>query len=74
MAKYKVILHFSDGDVEDDNYGEFYSSKAEAESAGQEGLHDTQTGAEILNLSNPGDNPYDPQDFDQAWYEVVKVK
>lgn len=75
MAKYKLLIHFSDGTVEEeDNNGEFFSSKEEADDAGSNLLNAYQTGGWTLNMSNPGDYPYDEADYEDNWWEVVKVK
>lgn len=75
MAKYKIIYHWSDGtEDEDDNYGEYYSSEEIANDEGLYGLSCRRQGAEILELSNPGDYPFDEDDFDDDTFEVVRVK
>lgn len=72
--KYIVVFHWADGSTEDDdNYGEYYSSEDEAKEAGEEGLKNTRDGAEILNLSNPGDYPYDADELDENWYSVEEA-
>ncbi len=74
MAKYKVVFHWSDGtEDEDDNYGMYYDSEADAEEAGDYGLSCRREGAEIMEMSNPGDYPLDEEDFDDDSYEVVEV-
>ena len=75
MAKYKIIFHLSDGtEDEDDNYGSYYNSKNEAEEAGLYGLGCRELGGEILEMSNPGDYPFDEGDYENDTFEVVKVK
>lgn len=74
MAKYKIIYYWSDGtQSEDDAYGEFYDSEEEANDAGLYGLSCREQGAQILEMSNPGDYPYDPSEFEDDYFEVVKV-
>lgn len=36
-------------------------------------MSDCRTGAEVLNLSNPGDYPYDEDDDFDIDYEVIKI-
>ena len=75
MAKYKIVYHYSDGTTdEDDNYGDFYSTKKEAEEEGEYGLSCAKLGGEIFEMSNPGDYPYDESDYEDDYFEVVKVQ
>lgn len=75
MGKYKVIYHYTDGTTdEDDNYGVFYESEEEANEAGLYGLSCAKQGGEILELSNPGDYPFDESDYEDDTFEVVKVE
>lgn len=55
MAKYRIIF---DGEEED----EVYDSYEEAEDSAMEMLSNYHLGGEILELSNPGDYPYNPDD------------
>ncbi len=56
MAKYKVELHFPDGDIVDDPDMTFDSKEAAYEYGLY--LHSCMnTGKEILHMSNPGDYP-----------------
>lgn len=74
MANYKVIYHWTDGtEDEDDNYGEFYESEEAANEAALYGLSCAKQGGEILEMSNPGDYPYDESDYEDDTFEVVKV-
>lgn len=75
MGKYKVIYFYSSGDTdEDDNYGEYYSSEAEANDAGEYGLSCKKLGGEILEMSNPGDYPFNESDYEDDTFEVVLVE
>ena len=74
MAKYMIIYHYSDGtSEEDDNYGDFYSSWEEADQEGLYGLSCMELGGEILEMSNPGDYPFDKSDYEGNTYEIVEV-
>ncbi len=74
MARYKIIYHWTNGtETEDDNYGDYYSSKREAQEAGEYGLGCAVTGGEILEMSNPGDYPFDESDYEDDTFEIVKV-
>jgi hypothetical protein len=67
---FKAVLKFSDGEeVEDD---ERFETEKEAEEYGLVMLSNYDTGAEVLNMSNPGDYPLDDDDEDPD-IEVVEV-
>ena len=66
MAKYKIVF---DGDEED----EIFDSEEEAEEYALYLCSCARTGAEILNLSNPGDYEYDEDDFEDPDYEIIEV-
>lgn len=66
MAKYKIVF---DGDEED----EIFDSEEEAEEYALYLCSCARTGAEILNLSNPGDYYYDEDEFEDPDYEIVEV-
>ena len=75
MSKYQIKFYWSDGEVEvDDNDGDFYNSEAEATEAGDYGLSCYREGGETLEMSNPGDYPFDESDCDDAYFEVEKVQ
>lgn len=63
MPKYKILF---DGEFEDD----VFDTEEEAEDYALYLSSCAKEGAEILNLSNPGD--YEADDYDDD-YEVVKV-
>ena len=74
MTKYKIIFHWGDGtSSEDDNYGSYYDTESEAEYAAQDGLGAARVGAEELEMSNPGDYPFNEAEFDDASFEIVEV-
>ena len=74
MAKYKIIYHWSNGnDSEDDNDGEYYATEKDAEDAADYGLSCAKLGGQILEMSNPGDYPYDESEYDDNTYEIVEV-
>ena len=58
MAKYYYEIHCANGEIldsrEDD---EFFSTESEAYDAGMEAMSNMHYGAELSNLSNPGDYP-----------------
>lgn len=68
--KYKVLYHFPDGTSEEED--ELYDSREEAEEVGLYGCGCYAEGAEILNLSNPGDYPLDGAE-DDCEFEVLEV-
>ena len=69
MAKYKVVLIDPDGTSCE--LDEIFDTESEAEDYGLVACSDWRTGAKVLHLSNPGDNPYDEDD--SADYEVIEV-
>lgn len=66
MAKYKVIF---DGEEED----EIFNSKEEAEEYALYLCSCTNSGAEILHMSNPGDYDYDEDSFEDPDYEIIEI-
>ena len=69
MAKYKILLHYSDGTVEEED--EIFSSESAAAEHGSYMCACVDEGAEILNMSNPGDYPF--EEAYTADYEVIEV-
>lgn len=71
MPKYKVLMIYPDGNeiLEPD----LFDSEEEAEEHGCYLVGCYRSGSETLNMSNPGDYPYDEDDFDDANYEVIEV-
>lgn len=69
MAKYKVIMNYSDGTS--DEQDEIFDSEEDAEEYAGYLVSCSQTGAETLNLSNPGDYPLD--DYEDPDYEIVET-
>lgn len=67
MAKYKIIF---DGEEQD----EVYDTEAEAEEEALYMCSCAETGAEILNLSNPGDYEYDEDTYEAPDYEIIEVE
>lgn len=68
--KYKVLYHYPDGT--DGEEEELYDSQDQAEEAGLYGCSCYSQGAEILNLSNPGDYPLDGSE-DDCEFEVIQI-
>ena len=71
MAKYKVIYHWSDGTEDEED--ELFDSEDEAQEAGLYGLSCVKLGGEILEMSNPGDYPFDERDYEDDDFEIVEV-
>lgn len=65
MSKYIV---FFDGEED----GEVFDTYEDAEEYALQWLSDWHTGSEILELSNPGDYPYDPND--EPDYEIEEIE
>ena len=76
MSKFKVKMIYNDDEemlMEDGSYDDaIFDSEEEAESAGLQACSDSREGAEILNLSNPGDYPYDEDEY-EVDFEVIEV-
>jgi len=66
VAKYKVIF---DGEEED----EIFNSEEEAEEYALYLCSCTNSGAEILHMSNPGDYDYDEDSFEDPDYEIIEI-
>ena len=62
---YKIIMYF---DGEGDEQDEVFNTEEEAEEYAVYLVGCSRTGAEILNMSNPGDYPYDEDTFEEPEY------
>ena len=65
MAKYKIIM---DGEEED----EVFDKEEAAEEYALYLCSCARTGAETLHWSNPGDNDYDEDTFEEPKYEIIE--
>ncbi len=82
MTKYKYILTFEDGEKIDsekeykdlDMDNAIFDTYEEAEEAGLYASSCVRDGAEILNMSNPGDYEYDEETYKPPKLKVVEVK
>ena len=52
---------------------EVFETEAEAQECMDTIMSDYRTGTEVLNLSNPGDYPYDEDDDFDIDYEIVEI-
>ena len=68
MAK-KFRIIFDGYEDEDENFDTY----EEAEAYGWECCSNAKVGAEILNLSNPGDYEYDEDNWEDPDFEVIEV-
>ncbi len=69
--KFKIKMVYSDySEVQD----EVFDTEEAAEDYAQYLVSCSRTGAEVLSLSNPGDDPYDPDTFDEPDYEIFEVE
>lgn len=66
MSKYKIVF---DGEEED----EVFDTEEEAEEYASYLCSCAREGAEILNMSNPGDYDYDEDSFEDPDYEIIEV-
>lgn len=69
MSKYKVLILYQDGTEEEDEY--VYDTYEEAHERGCDILTDFATGAEVLNMSNPGDYPMEL--MEDPDFQVIQV-
>ena len=66
MSKYKIIFN---GEEED----EIFNTYEEAEEYAIYYSGCGKLGAEILNMSNPGDYDYDEETYESPEYEIIEV-
>lgn len=69
MSLYRVIMHYPDGSMEEDE--EVFYSEASAEEHGRYMVECYSEGGDILHLSNPGDYPLET--MDEADFEIVEI-
>jgi hypothetical protein len=67
MSKYKIIFN---GEEEDD----LFDSEEDAEEYAVYMQGCSKLGAEILNMSNPGDYDYDEDNYEYPDYEIIEVE
>lgn len=68
MLKYKIV--WEDGEEED----ELFITERDADEYAVYLQGCAREGAEILNMSNPGDYNYDEDNFEYPEYEIVEVE
>lgn len=72
MSKYQILMIDSDGSTELED--EIFDDEDEAIDYAVYLAGCTRTGAEILNMSNPWENPYDPDTFEEPTFEIVELE
>lgn len=72
MTKYRAIVTYPDGDEE--ILEDLFDTEEEAREAALYAISCWDTGSEILNMSNPGDYEYDPDDVNDADYYIEEVE
>ena len=60
MPKFRVVINYQNGDT--DKLDELFDSYEDAEYEALEYISNWHAGGEILELSSPGDYPYDSDD------------
>lgn len=70
MSKYKIVMIYSDGTEEEQD--EVFETESEAEDYACYLCGCYHEGAEILNMSNPGDYPLDEDD--DVDFEIIEVE
>jgi len=58
MSKFRVVINFLNGDTEE--LDDLFDSYEDAEQEALEYISNWHAGGEVLELSNPGDYPYEP--------------
>lgn len=71
MTKYKIIMHYPDGESEEQD--EVFDTEAKAVDYANYLVGCSRTGAETLYWSNPGDYPYDENEFEEPEYEIIEI-
>lgn len=66
MTKYKIVF---DGEEDD----EIFDTYEQAEERALYLCSCTQQGAEILNMSNPGDYEYDEENWENPEYQIIEI-
>ena len=70
MPRYKIIIQYPDGVNEEQH--EVFEPEENAEEYANYLVSCSQVGAEILNLSNPGDYPLD--DYEDPDFEIIEIE
>ena len=70
MPRYKIIMQYPDGVNEEQD--EVFETEESAEEYANYLVGCSQVGAEILNLSNPGDYPLD--DYEDPDFEIIEIE
>lgn len=71
--KYKVTLYFPDSTEDDYELEDLYDTEEEATEAALNAMNDFETGAEVLYLSDPVENPYDEDEGLHIEYDIEEV-
>ena len=73
MARYKLIFIYPDGS-EDEDYNDdaIFDTIEEAQEYGLYMIGCYQTGGEIMEMSNPGDYPYDEED--KLDFRIIEIE
>lgn len=72
MSKYQIMMIYSDETT--DLQDEVFDDEDEAIDYAVYLAGCSRTGAEILNMSNPGDYPYDPDTFEEPTFEIIELE
>lgn len=67
MNKYKIIF-------ENEEQDEIFDSEEEAEDYALYLISCTKQGAEIMNMSNPGDYEFDEGNWEDPTYEIIEFE
>lgn len=76
MARFKVVMTFSDGEVLDsvemDGENGIFDTEEDAEDYSLECMNNLKVGGQVLYLSNPGDYPFEAVEDDPEC-EIVEI-
>lgn len=72
MTKYRATVTYPGG--EEEILEDLFDTRKAAEEAALYAISCWDTGAETLNMSNPGDYPYDPDDVNDAYFDIEEVE
>ena len=71
MTKYKIVMHYSDGESEEQD--EMFETKTEAIDYANYLVGCCRVGAETLHWSNPGDHPCEEDEYVSPDYTIIEI-
>ena len=71
MIKYKTIMHYPDG--EDEEQDDVFDTQTEAIDYASYLVCCSRVETETLHWSNPWDYPYDEDEFEEPEYSIIEI-